>query len=108
MIKMGGFVMKKIVLTLALLMSLNVFAQRKDGYFNTDEDLFNNRISNPDAVLFLPTLGIGSTANEQAPLGSGLIILTVLGASYSIRKRQKRLQTMQYLTSKQDLKVSHS
>ena len=89
------------------LMSCSVFAQGIDAFF-AEDDSYDNRIVDNSFILHLPTGTIGSMNNEYAPLGSGLIIMTVLGASYSIRKRQKRLQTMQNLTSKQDLKVSHS
>ena len=88
---MRRLVMKKIYLTLALLLSisLNVFAQRSDGFFNTmDEDPYN-RLSDPGTVLTLPQKPIGTQANEPAPLGSGLLILTAVGLGYAIRKRNK-------------------
>ena len=90
MIKMGGIVMKKMFLTLALLMSLNVFAQRNDEFFHADEYMYGNRISNPNEVLYLPTLGIGSINNEPAPLGNGLLIISTLGILYTARKSKNR------------------
>ena len=84
-------VMKKIFLVLVLaLMSLNVFAQGIDVFF-ADDDSFDNRIIDNGFILNLPTGSIGSTNNEPAPIGNGLIILTALGAGYAIRHRRDKL-----------------
>lgn len=82
--------MKKIFLILALVfsMSFDIMAQRSDGFFNTDNDNIYYRISDPDGILALPSNPIGSNANEPAPIGNGLIILTALGIGYTIRKRR--------------------
>lgn len=83
--------MKKILLILVLLFSVSfdMFFQRSDVFFKTDNDNIYNRISNPDDILNLPSGGLGATNNEPAPIGNGLIILTALGVCYSIRKRNK-------------------
>ena len=82
-------VMKKIFLVLVLaLMSLNVFAQRRDVFF-ADDDSFDNRFGETGFMLSLPSGVIGSTNNEPAPIGNGLIILTALGAGYAMKKRKK-------------------
>lgn len=84
--------MKKMFLVLALVcaMSVSVCAQYSDGFFkNYDNDNYN-RLNNPvDIGLYLPSGGLGSTYNEPAPLGTGLLILTALGATYAIRKRKE-------------------
>lgn len=84
--------MKKIYLTLilALSMSCNVFAQGRDGFFNIDNDDIYSRLDDPNGLLNMPTGGLGSTANEPAPLGDGLIILTALGAAYTLRHRNNK------------------
>lgn len=84
--------MKKMFLVLVLVfaMSATVFAQYSDGFFkNYDNDNYN-RLDDPvDIGLYLPSGTLGSTYNEPAPLGSGLLILTALGAGYAIRKRKE-------------------
>ena len=83
--------MKKIYLTLVLVLSLSisVFAQRSDGFFsNIDDDAVYSRLDDINGQLNLPTRPIGDPYNEPAaPLGSGLLILTALGAGYAIKKR---------------------
>ena len=84
--------MKKIFLILALVfsMSFNLFAQT-DGFFSAYNDPYN-RISDPNDVgLNMPSGTLGSTTNEPASVGCGLLILTALGAGYAIRKRDKKL-----------------
>ena len=85
--------MKKIYLTLALVfaMSLNMFAQRSDGFFNDYyNDPYNRLDDNPNSWLILPAGDLGSNLNEPAaPLGNGLLVLTALGLGYVIKKRKK-------------------
>lgn len=82
--------MKKVFLTLALVfsMSFSVMAQRSDWFFNTNNDDIYYRFEDPDNILAMPSNPIGSNANEPAPIGDGLIILTALGIGYTIRKRR--------------------
>ena len=83
--------MKKILFALVLVLSLSisVFAQRNDAFFKTDNDDYYNRISDPTNILAMPAGDLGSTTNEPAPLGNGLIILTAVGLGYAIKKRNK-------------------
>lgn len=86
--------MKKIYLLLALVfsMSLDMFAQRNDGFFTTDNSNIYNRLTDdPNTFLNLPSDPLGSTTNEPAPLGDGLVILAVFGAGYAIRKRKQTI-----------------
>ena len=85
--------MKKIILAIAIVLAvgLTANAQRggRDGFFNDWEDLDNglDRTTNVD----LPALpGHHNYDYDQAaPLGSGLIVLTALGAGYAFRKREE-------------------
>lgn len=84
--------MKKIYLTLALVfaMSINMFAQRSDGFFQDYyNDPYNRVIDDPNDWLNLPVGTLGSNYNEPAPLGTGLLILTALGVGYYTRKRKE-------------------
>ena len=83
--------MKKIYLTIVLVLSLslNMFSQRKDGFFNYDYEEPYFRLDDPDDVIGFPTSPIGTPYNDPAPLGDGLLILTAIGIGYTIRKRKK-------------------
>ena len=85
--------MKKIILAIALVLTvgLTANAQRsgRDGFFNDWQDVGNglDRTDNLD----LPALpgSHGLTTDEYAPLGSGLLILTALGAGYAVARRKR-------------------
>ena len=78
--------MKKILLATAVILGLTIGATaQSDGFFNNWSD-FDNR----DNDLDLPALPSehGYTGNQSAPLGSGLLVLTALGAGYAALKRK--------------------
>ena len=83
--------MKKILFTIAIIMTMALSANaQSDGFFNNYyNDVYNDRMSNPNEIgLVMPGSTIGSNTNESAPLGSGLLIMTVLGAAYMIKKNR--------------------
>ena len=85
--------MKKILLTvLVFTMVLGASAQT-DGFFKDggSSDNYNRTGSGSDPALpRLPGYGVGATDNDQgAPLGSGLLVLTALGAGYAVSRRKK-------------------
>ena len=87
-------VMKKIdfLLVLVIALSLNVFSQNKDGFFNDYNDDPYNRMSSPTELgLSLPSNSLGSTYSETVPIGDGIFILTLIGMGYAIRKRVNQL-----------------
>lgn len=85
--------MKKLILTISIIFTLNLCANaQSDGFFGSWSDDYSDRssggISSPGLVT--PQTIIGSTENATgAPLGSGLIVLSVLGVGYSIVKNRK-------------------
>ena len=81
--------MKKILFTIALLlvMSVGVMAQNNDAFFNDWENSL--RISDPAIGLLMPNTNIGDISNSPAPLDGGLLVLTALGAGYTVAKRRK-------------------
>lgn len=83
--------MKKLIFTFAIIMTMALSANaQSDGFFNNYyNDVYNDRMSNPNEIgLVMPGSTIGSNTNESAPLGSGLLIMTVLGAAYMIKKNR--------------------
>ena len=81
--------MKKILFAIAivLMVSFTASAQR-DSFFNDWEDI-DNRVD--VGGIELPTLpgSHGFDYDVNAPLGSGLLILTALGAGYALKKRRE-------------------
>ena len=65
-------------------------AQKSDGFFNSYDNNSNNRYTDGGVVLpNLPEYGGGDQSAEEAPLGTGIFLLTAFGAGYAISKRRK-------------------
>ena len=91
--------MKKLALTFAIVLGLGLtsFAGPNDGLFsrggNAEKGGSGNSYyngGNRDGELLTPGLpGHNLTDNQDAPLGSGIVLLTALGAAYLVGKRRK-------------------
>lgn len=92
--------MKKILLAIALvsMIGLGASAQRfgsSDGFFNNWEDVGNGLDQFDDFDNLrgggpgLPGGGHGHGGDPSAPLGSGLLVLTALGAGYAVARRKR-------------------
>ena len=77
--------MKKIILAIALFTAVSASAQ-SDGFF-----VYNNVEQNrTEGWGTMPSMiGHGSTEDQSAPLGSGLLLLAGMGLAYGIRKKSK-------------------
>lgn len=86
--------MKKFFLTIAVLMLMGFCGKAQSDMFfrwsDIDNDLY--RTNTYDNVEFgLPTShGLNNDNGAEAPLGSGLLILGVLGAGYAMKKKEVR------------------
>lgn len=79
--------MKKLILTITIIFSMCVGASaQRDGFFGCNE-MSGDRFS-ADGAPAMPTSPIGSTNNESAPLGSGLLIMATLGAGYALTRKK--------------------
>ena len=81
--------MKKVLLAIALVIALGFGANaQRDSFFREWDDVGNN-LDRPSGL----TPGLpgehGLTDNQSAPVGSGLLILTALGAGYALRKKNE-------------------
>lgn len=95
--------MKRILLAIALvsMIGLGASAQRfgsSDGFFNNWEDVgngldkfddFDNLRGGGPGGPALPGGGHGTGGDPSAPLGSGLVVLTALGAGYAFARRKR-------------------
>lgn len=86
--------MKKILFAIAIVLtiSLTANAQGKNDNFFNDWDTDWNRTSGTTPSVPWEAVGINNNIqSDPLPLGSGLIILSALGAGYAVaRKRSKK------------------
>ena len=85
--------MKKILFAIAIVLTLGYTAnaQGRDGFFSS-WDNNNNRDPEWNTTDFIvPNIVLGDNNDVNAPLGSGLLVLTALGAGYAVaRKKSKK------------------
>ena len=88
--------MKKILFAIAIVLTigLSVNAQ-SDGFFsNFNNDNYNDRgIGSGNVNIIAPNHGLEGYAEGDGtavPLGTGLLIMTALGAGYAVAKRRKK------------------
>ena len=80
--------MKKIVFALAIVLTMGLTANaQRDGFFNDWDDYGNGLDRTEIDMPALPTHGLDQ--NQNAPLGSGLLVLTALGAGYAMLKKRE-------------------
>ena len=81
--------MKKLIMTIAIVLGLSMttFADG-GGLFQRGADNTEMGRGNRDGGL--PGMpGHGGTGNANAPLGTGIVVLTALGAAYLVGKRHR-------------------
>ena len=88
--------MKKILLAVAIVLTVGLAASAqggRDSFFMDWDDVSNglDRMDDPSSLTFNPTLPYEHNLdnNLSAPLGSGLLVLTALGAGYAVARRRK-------------------
>ena len=85
--------MKKLFLTAAIVLALGMtsFANPNDGgLFQRGATEESNEMYNRGGSLMFPGLpGHGETDDQPAPLGTGIAVLTALGAAYLIGKKRR-------------------
>ncbi len=88
--------MKKLIMTIAIVLSLGTMAFAQDvevyeerGLFGMGKEstLFGAK-AGEDALL-LPDHGMTDDQDADSPLGTGIALLTTLGAAYLVGKRRK-------------------
>ena len=85
--------MKKILFAIAIVLTISLTANaqgRKDTFFN-DWNSSNDDQWRTDLALTLPSGGLGAIQGDPgAPLGSGLLVLTALGAGYAVARKKRQ------------------
>ena len=87
--------MKKILFAIAFVAMIGVgaSAQKNDGFFKNWDNGMGDRTGSTisDITPVIPGGAPGEYGNDQeAPLGSGLLILGVLGAGYALKRKHGR------------------
>ncbi|MBQ2187095.1 MAG: hypothetical protein II401_00850 [Bacteroidales bacterium] len=84
--------MKKILFAIALMLTTVLGTNAQNDRFFSNWDIYDNGVGRYDdgngLVFNLPT-GHGLDTNSDAPLGSGILILTALGAGYAVYRKRK-------------------
>lgn len=87
--------MKKILFAITIVMMVGLFANaQSDGFFKSwYNDNYNDRTGSGDTPgIIMPSDDIFGAIDDAngAPLGSGLLIMTALGAGYvAVRKKRR-------------------
>ncbi len=86
--------MKKIFFAIAIILTMVLGASAQtDGFFRDGggaNDYSRTGSGSDPALPRLPGYGVGATDNDQtAPLGSGLLVLTALGAGYAVKRSRE-------------------
>ena len=84
--------MKKIILAIAIVLMVGFSANaQRDSYFNDWDDVSNglDKIEFDYGGMRDPGLPGGHGGGDTpAPLGSGIVVLTMLGAGYAVARRK--------------------
>ena len=82
--------MKKLALTVAIVLGMTCMGMAQGGLFQrgATNDANNGPMRTDGPAIVLPTEH-GSSSDFDAPVGSGIAVLTVLGAAYAIGKKRK-------------------
>ena len=83
--------MKKFLFSIALTITLGLTASAQfnnDGFFNNWDD--SDRFSEGGFSFVLPASHGFGEDTPSAPIGSGFLILTALGAGYALKKKREK------------------
>ena len=82
--------MKKILLTITLVITMVVSANAQDSFFKSGDASYEGGSRDwGSAMPALPQGSVGTiNADQSAPIGSGLLILSVLGGAYALLKKE--------------------
>ena len=84
--------MKKIALTLAIILGMGIGASAQEkGLFGMGPNREDNSNNRTEQSLILPNAhgNTGDTNATDTPLGSGILLLAGLGAAYAAARRRK-------------------
>ena len=81
--------MKKTIFAIAIVMTMGLCANaQNDGFFRWNDASNDMYRGGGDSGFALPTAH-GIDTDSSAPLGTGLLILTALGAGYAVARKKR-------------------
>lgn len=84
--------MKKIIFAIAIVLTITLSANAQSDWFVNEFDNDTRNLDNVLPILVAGNVGAWNTDQTGLPLGSGLLILTALGAGYAIRKFRNEIK----------------
>lgn len=82
--------MKKLTLTLAILLGLAVCGHAQKGLFDRGFETQDGNTETTGSTPLLPSIhNSGDDMDANGPIGSGVFVLAGLGAAYLVGKRRK-------------------
>ena len=84
--------MKKIIFAIAIVLTITLSANAQSDWFVNEFDNDTRNLDNVLPILVAGNVGAWKTDQTGLPLGSGLLILTALGAGYAIRKFRNEIK----------------
>ena len=83
--------MKKILFAIAITMMFGFAASaQSDSFFKNTYNDYGNRSAASFDTPTVPSGNLGGiSGNPDAPLGSGLLVLTALGAGYAVARKKR-------------------
>lgn len=82
--------MKKILFAIAIVLTFGLTANaQSDGFFRNYDNGYGDRTGSNE--IYAPDHGTTGhvSGSGEAPLGSGLLVLTALGAGYAVARKKK-------------------
>lgn len=83
--------MKKILFAIAIVLTISLTANaqgKNDGFFSNWDNGLNDRTGSDPVTPGIAFPTHNTEQDPQAPLGSGLLVLGVLGAGYALKKKR--------------------
>ena len=83
--------MKKILFAIAIVLTISLTANaqgKNDGFFSNWDNGLNDRTGSEPLTPGIAFPTHNTDQDPQAPLGSGLLILTAIGAGYALKRRR--------------------
>ena len=81
--------MKKILFAIAFVMMVVIANAQSDGFFKSSDGGYSNRDGEGGSTGIMALPNHGADTDQTAPLGTGMLILTAMGAGYAIARRKK-------------------
>ena len=84
--------MKKIIFAIAIVLTITLTANAQSDWFINEFDNDTRNLDNILPIIVAGNVGQWNTDQSALPLSDGLLILSMLGAGYAIRKFRNEIK----------------